>query len=328
MINNEHLWNTLKSSEEFKSEIGGDFEFVSVFFSGRTSYSFKIKSPEGYFVIKTPLNISPIYKNWWRIASKKEYSILNKLDREKTNEYVNIPTVKLLKVDDYDIAINSFISGEILTKEMFLALDSKTQNQITKNLAYFLKYLHSLPPDDFWQYGMEDGKCMLNQVDNCSCIYRKSRTEFLKFFAPFFDEELKEFFDNEMQKFDNMKDIHSKIAFIHNDLRISNILYDFKNKKLGVIDFGEAFVASNVACEFANMAKANMFGFEFTNKVIDYYNEISDTKVSKSELITFAAIASLHDNRNIYKMASEKQEKDINSLRQFIKEVKEIQTQL
>ncbi|MDR2934253.1 MAG: aminoglycoside phosphotransferase family protein [Rickettsiales bacterium] len=326
MINNQMLWEVLKKSPEFLASVGGDFEYVETYLSGRNSYSFKIHSltdTNKNFVVKSPLQDNPIYQNWWRIACKKENAILEKIDYEKVSKFVQIPRVEIMNIDGFDVSLNTYVSGESFTRDMYDSFNRNVQKKIANDIAKFLSYLHSLPPDDFWQFGLEDGKCMLNQVDNCSCIYKKSRTEFLEFFNSFFDDDLMKFFDAKMRAFDSITDMHSKMAFIHNDLRESNILYDVNHQSVGIIDFGEGFVASNITAEFANMAKVNQLGFDFTNDVIDAYNEISAVKVDKKDLAVFACLASLHDNRNIHKMASEKQIRDVKKLKDFAKEVDE-----
>jgi len=326
MINDHELFNVLKNSPEFISKIGGDFECVETYLSGCNSYSFKIRLLNDHdkcFVIKSPLKGNPIYQNWWRIACKKENAILNKIDSSCLLSSVQIPSVEMLNIDGFNISLNTYISGQAFTRDMYRSFNDSVREKIVGGIAGFLAYLHGLPPDDFWQFGLEDGKCMLNQVDNCSCIYRRSRTEFLEFFQPFFDDNLLNFFDEKMRIFDSIENIHSKMAFIHNDLRESNILYDVKKEVVGIIDFGECFVASNITVEFANMAKVNQFGFDFVNDVVDCYNQLSPVKVDKRDLAVFACLASLWDNRNIYKMASEKQMKDVKKLKTFASEVDE-----
>jgi len=326
MINDHVLFNTLKKSSDFISKIGGDFECVETYLSGCNSYSFKIRLINDHdkcFVIKSPLKDNPIYQNWWKIACKKENAILSKIDYSKLRSFVQIPYVEMMNIDGFNISLNSYVSGQTFTRDMYNSFNNDVRVKIVDGIASFLSYLHSLPPDDFWQFGLEDGKCMLNQVDNCSCIYRRSRLEFLEFFQPFFDKDLLNFFDEKMQLFDDIDNIHSKMAFIHNDLRESNILYDVTKQSVGIIDFGECFVTSNITVEFANMAKVGQFGFDFTNDVVDRYNQISQMKVNKKDLAIFSCLSSLWDNRNIHKMASEKQMKDVKKLKIFAKEVEE-----
>ncbi len=326
MINNQMLWDMLKNSPEFRDKIGGDFEYVETYLSGLNSYSSKIRKADDAdknFVVKFPLKDNPIYQNWWRIACKKEKAILDKIDYEKASKFVQIPHVEIMKINGFDVSLNTYVSGDTFTREMYASFNDAVRKKISDDVAKFLAYLHSLPSDDFWQFGLEDGKCMLNQIDNCSCIYKKSRSEFLEFFAPFFDDELMRFFDEKMQSFDRIADMHSKMAFIHNDLRESNVLYDVNKQTIGIIDFGEGFVTSNVTVEFANMAKANQFGFDFTNDVIDAYNKISAVKIDKKDLAIFACLASLWDNRNMHKMALEKQMRDVKKLKTFAKEADE-----
>ena len=67
------------------------------------------------------------------------------------------------------------------------------------------------------------------------------------------------------------------IVMTHKDLRTSNIMYDESTGKIAVIDF-ELAGLDNVYHDFVAFAPASSMPWDFTKRVIDFYNKIPDKK--------------------------------------------------
>jgi len=67
------------------------------------------------------------------------------------------------------------------------------------------------------------------------------------------------------------------IVTTHKDLRTSNLMYDANANKLAVLDF-ELAGPDNIYHDFIAFAPASSMPWDFTKRVIDFYNQIPDKK--------------------------------------------------
>jgi len=220
--------------------------------SGNDSYVYEVNLE---FVFKFPRHKKA------NLNILKEIDILEFL-RDKIS--FNIPEVvfkgEYTDIDTYIFVGLTKIKGEPLSKEIYHKLNELEKDNLAKELAKFLKELHSFKYDKY-------------KEDNI----KKYKQDFVKLKELIYEnleEEVKEKINNMYQKlFLNEDFLNVENALIHNDFSCENILFDLNEKKIsGIIDFGDSCV-SDIDRDFYYLLEDSdeELGKEFGLKVLEYY---------------------------------------------------------
>lgn len=192
---------------------------------------------------------------------KKEIEILKFLENKLS---YNVPKVlyfgNLNLNSKYTFAGFNKIEGVSLTKEIFDSLSEEQKDELAKDLARFLKLLHSVNYNAYNEDIIENYMNDYNKIQEL--IYDK------------IDVKTKTKVDNLYKNILNNKDfLETTKSLVHNDFSCSNILFNKETKKLaGVIDFGDACV-SDIDNDFYCLLEESdeELGRKFGIKVLEYY---------------------------------------------------------
>ena len=209
----------------------------------------------------------------WLDRQKRGYNIVKEIQQKNSDVGVGLP--ELIEVEDRGdkgIIREKRLFGKTFASDenMYWQLSEKTKNDIAKQMAKFLNAMHSsydcnLPNNSIKEV-FDKYKCRLNTADDI--IAR-------------FNGKLQENIKSKLQEVEqyilNMDMSDEYIVMTHKDLRINNILYDDKTNKISVIDF-ELAGMDNVYRDFVATAPASSMPWNFTERVIKFYNEIPHKK--------------------------------------------------
>ena len=198
------------------------------------------------------------------------YDIINNIRAKNKDTGVVLPELIDIKQDDNMVIIREKqLQGKTFDRngKMYSALSEQEKNNIASQLATFLNAMHSsydCQPAGESIKNMFNGK--LNSADD---IIAK------------FEDKLPGDIANRLRQAEKQiieSDISDEfIVMTHADLRIDNIMYDQKTHKLSVLDF-ELAGMNNVYRDFVAKASASSMPWDFTKRVISYYNKIPNKK--------------------------------------------------
>ena len=133
--------------------------------------------------------------------------------------------------------------------------------------------------------------------------------------------------DNEMLKkliysFEHRDTSDEISALVHNDIRHQNLVYNPKTKKFALIDFDSLYTDSNIYWSFTSRTVGSCcIPFYLISKIIDKYNEISDTKVNKEKIKLLHKLGTMVERYVCFRYRDGGEEKDIrNKLWEGIKQ--------
>ena len=196
------------------------------------------------------------------------YDITKEIRTKNTNTGVILPSlIEMRDTGTAQIIKEKLIPGKPFTYEMYNALSDTQRNKIAKQMAKFLDIMHSSFKCDKPNESIKntfDGK--MNNADDIIARFGNKLPSDIAF-------KLKQ-----AEQYISSADISDEfIVMTHSDLRTSNIIYDEKTEKIGVVDF-ELANRHNVYRDFIAIAPASSMPWDFTKRVIDYYNQIPDKK--------------------------------------------------
>lgn len=196
------------------------------------------------------------------------YEIIDSIKSHNSDIGVFLPElVEIKNMGNKQIIKEKIIPGKAFDVSTYLSLSEKQKNNIAKQMAIFLNAMHSsyeCKPATESIKNMNKGK-----LNNAEDIIAK------------FDGKLPEDISNRLKQAEQYlltADISDEvIVMTHKDLRTSNIMYDESTGKIAVIDF-ELAGLDNVYHDFVAFAPASSMPWDFTKRVIDFYNKIPDKK--------------------------------------------------
>lgn len=196
------------------------------------------------------------------------YDIAKAIRTKNTNTGVTLPSlIEMRDTGTAQIIKEKLIPGKPFTYEMYDALSETQRNKIAKQMAKFLDVMHSSFKCDQPKESIKNifnGK--MNNADDIIARFGGKLPSDIAF-------KLKQ-----AEQYISATDISDEfIVMTHGDLRTSNIIYDDKTEKIGVVDF-ELADRYNVYHDFIAKAPASSMPWDFTKRVIDYYNQIPDKK--------------------------------------------------
>lgn len=202
---------------------------------------------------------------------KKEVQVLNYI---KGKVSLQVPIIEYYS-EEYSICGYKEIKGTILTPKIYDQLSKDERDQLAKDIASFLKELHSLPLPD-----IDDLE--LNVLEDYKSDYDKLKKNIYNKISA----KAKSYLDNLFERILNDERITKyELALCHNDLSCNHIVKD-KNKVVGIIDFGDVAITDRDK-DFVYLLENSdeEIGREFGLKVLDYYNHPNkEVAVLKSNL--------------------------------------------
>ena len=189
---------------------------------------------------------------------KKEIQVLNYIKGKVT---LQIPEIEYYS-EKYSVCGYKEIKGTILTPKMYEQLSDAEKDNLAKDIASFLKELHSLPLPD-----INDLK--LDVLEDYENDYKELKDKIYNKIS----EKVKEYLDSLFERVLNDERITKyEVALCHNDLSCNHIVIN-NNKVVGIIDFGDVATTDRDK-DFVYLLENSEeeIGREFGLKVLEYYN--------------------------------------------------------
>lgn len=188
-------------------------------------------SDAGKYVVKEPLpGRSIVQKREWLARQKNAADTIQKL-LEIGNGAYGVPRVKLIDEAHFRV-IEERVDGVPLSPLLFHGMDSATRNRVIDALAAFYADMHTI-----------------NMIPN-PIEYKMNYELDIGPLTSFVDMGMREIFPAGDIKFmektiDRVSDksYETRLVWSHGDLFEDNVLYDFKTKKINIIDFTEVGTA-------------------------------------------------------------------------------------
>lgn len=196
------------------------------------------------------------------------YDIIESIKAHGKDLGVALP--ELVEINDKDQTIREKIMSGVTfdaNNQIYSGLSEQHKNDIAKQMATFLNAMHSSaeckPAQDSIINMRKDGPA------NADEIIAK------------FEGRLPKHVVNKLKQAEEYLQASDKsdefVVMTHKDLRTSNLMYDANTNKLAVLDF-ELAGPDNVYRDFIAGAPASSMPWDFTKRVIDFYNQIQDKK--------------------------------------------------
>jgi len=206
--------------------------------------------------------------NTYLKSQQHGYDIIDSIKAHNQNFGVALP--ELVEINNKDQTIREKImSGDTFDSEneTYFSLSEQRRNNIAKQMATFLNAMHS------------SSKCQPAQesIINMQTSGPRNAEEIIAKF----DGCLPKNIVNKLKQAEEYLQTSDKsdevIVMTHKDLRTSNLMYDANTNKLAVLDF-ESAGPDNVYRDFIAGAPVSSMPWDFTKRVIDYYNQIPNKK--------------------------------------------------
>ena len=188
---------------------------------------------------------------------KKEVQVLNYI---KGKVSLQVPIIEYYS-EEYSVCGYKEIKGIILTPKMYEQLSAEEQDILSRDIALFLKELHSLPLpniNDLELDVLEDYESDYKELKDK--IYNKISVKAKTYLDSLFERILN---DERITKYE--------LALCHNDLSCNHIVMD-KNKVVGIIDFGDVAITDRDK-DFVYLLENSEeeIGRKFGLKVLEHY---------------------------------------------------------
>lgn len=188
---------------------------------------------------------------------KKEIQVLNYIRGKVT---LQVPEIEYYS-EKYSVCGYKEIQGTILTPKMYEQLSSEEQDNLARDIASFLKELHSLPLPNI-------NDLELNVLEDYESDYKALKDKIYNKIS----ERVKRYLDGLFERILNDERITKyEVALCHNDLSCNHIVMN-NNKVVGIIDFGDVAITDRDK-EFVYLLENSdeEIGREFGLKVLKYY---------------------------------------------------------
>ena len=197
---------------------------------------------------------------------KREVDILNILKNQIT---LDIPNPIYNNFEPYEVGC--VYSGYRIIRGVSFRQDilhkSQGKNFIAKQLAIFLKELHSIPLEEIYSHE-------LNIIDGCNewvNLYERIQKKLF----PFMKKESKDLVSVNFNSFFE-HNFNFKQTLIHGDFGPSNIIFDSNNQKIsGIIDFSEVSIG-DPASDIASLIGPFGYGEDFVKLFEPFYSNVEE----------------------------------------------------
>lgn len=159
------------------------------------------------------------------------------------------------------------IPGKDFNIDLYQSLSEEQKNNIAKQMAMFLNAMHQSFP-------IEAPKESIKNMTNGKL---NSANDIIAKFAGTLPKNVETRLKQAEQYLITSDISDELIVMTHKDLRTANIIYDKDTGKLAVIDF-ELAGHGNVYRDFIPYSTSTSMPWDFTKRVIEYYNKIPNKK--------------------------------------------------
>lgn len=195
---------------------------------------------------------------------QKEKAVYDFLNRHMKCD-IKIPNVEYsLITGDESILGYKEIKGEFLSPKLYAAMMEEQKTALAKDIAAFLREMHSLDYSEISQYKIDNKQNVLEEYQLLKdTVYDK--------LTPKEQEYIEKF----MSKLHKTEIFDGKKCLCHNDFSCNHILVDEKGEFTGVIDFGDAGIIEE-CCDFLCLVEESgeELGREFGERVLEFYGDI------------------------------------------------------
>ena len=196
------------------------------------------------------------------------YDIIESIKAHSKDLGVILP--ELVEINDKDQTVREkIVSGVTFdsANETYSALSEERKNDIAKQMATFLNAMHS------------SSECQPAQesIINMKKGGPRNADEIIAKFEGRLPKNIVNKLKRSEQYLLSSDKSDEFVVMTHGDLRTANLMYDTNMNKLAVLDF-ELAGPDNVYRDFIAGAPASSMPWDFTKRVIDYYNKIPDKK--------------------------------------------------
>lgn len=199
---------------------------------------------------------------------KNGYEIIHEIKSQNADTGVILPElIKIVNTGDKQIIKEKRIQGKSFDIKTYLSLSEKQKNDIAKQMAVFLNAMHS-------SYKCEPAK---ESIKNMAKGKLNNANDIIDRFGGVLPKNIADRL-KQAEEFLSSSDMSDEVVVMtHKDLRTSNIIYDKNTGKIAVIDF-ELAGPDNVYHDFIAFAPASSMPWDFTKRVISFYNQIPNKK--------------------------------------------------
>lgn len=195
-------------------------------------------------------------------------NIIRTIKANYTDIGVILPEIIETKnLGDKQIIKEKMIPGKDFNIDLYQSLSEEQKNNIAKQMAMFLNAMHQ-------SFSIESPKESIKNMTNGKL---NSANDIITKFAGTLPKNVETRL-KQAEQYLITSDISDEfIVMTHKDLRTANIMYDEKTGKIAVIDFELAGIG-NVYRDFVPYSTSTSMPWDFTKRVIKYYNNIPNKK--------------------------------------------------
>lgn len=266
--------NTLSEAEMkyYQEKIGDNYKFVSnKGMSGAFATAYKLEDKNGNeFVLKIPNN--PENSERWIQNQRNTDEKIKKYYKDYKGD-LKLPNY--VKFGD-DFVIEEYLGERFNPNEIEKYSKDDIQSLIN-GMAEFLNHSHR-----------QENKTDLSVDDVLIASQRVKLSDTYEYLnqANALNEDDKRMLLGLIKEFENRdKSDENTCALVHTDIRAQNIVYNPKTHKFALIDFDALFVGAPIYLSFTSVTIGS-FGipYDIASRIVNKYNDISDTKVSKEKI--------------------------------------------
>jgi len=219
----------------------------------------------GNIIIKTPITEGDLY---YIEKQANGYNVIKELLESGQDIGVNLPQLISIHREKYEI-IEKELLGNDLDSDIYNSLTESQKNNLAKQMAKFLNSMHSLhAPQDtsntiksIWR-----GNRGFNSAHDMIDVYENKLSE----------QTIRMIINAE--KYLMSVSVADEMSVItHRDIRSQNVLYNENTQQLSVIDFEDASI-DNIYNDFIPNAPSSITSWDFTQRILKFYNGISNKK--------------------------------------------------
>lgn len=195
---------------------------------------------------------------------KKEICLLPKL---KNHLNISIPNFEFVgkksKVfDKYFVGYKAML-GVPLTRNVFDQLSDYVKEEIAKQIAHFLETMHSIPPEEVKECGVEKLDFERDYEDDLRNMQDKVFPKLSKLEREWVTRLFKGYLNEE----ENFK---FKPSLLHNDLSADHIFFDIEQNRItSIIGFGDVAIGDS---DYDLMYLIDDYGGDFIEILLRYYH--------------------------------------------------------
>lgn len=199
---------------------------------------------------------------------KAIYDFLNK--NLQTN--IQIPNIEYSYISD-ELSILGYkkIEGKFLNPEVYAAMTEDEQEQLKKDIATFLKNMHSLDYSEISQYTIDNKQNILEEYELLRNTIYDSLTE---------DEQ--RYIETFYKRLSSTTVFNDRKCLCHNDFSCNHLVLDENNRLYGIIDFGDAGIIDEY-CDFMYLLEDSEeeIGRSFGEDILKLYGDINIEKTKE-----------------------------------------------